>query len=193
MEEIQKKNFIDEKNDHSLYKTLAKKYQNVFEELLNNELNLHKVDNIIESSNLYFSPSQTTLKYIPSKINSKYLRCLNTFYVEKLSEEDIAILKESETEDNLIKLVKKTYKEVLLKPGVKRITYNPPTPDRIVENGSVVFELSYGKNIIELSNEKYIENLRKQQKVLKELTENIEHQVKVKMNVPCKVIVEKRI
>lgn len=193
MEEIQKKNFIDEKNDHSLYETLAKKYQNVFEELLNNELNLHKVDNIIESSNLYFSPSQTTLKYIPSKINSKYLRCLNTFYVKKLSEEDIAILKESETEDNLIKLVKKTYKEVLLKPGVKRITYNPPTPDRIVENGSVVFELSYGKNIIELSNEKYIENLRKQQKVLKELTENIEHQVKVKMNVPCKVIVEKRI
>ena len=73
-------------NDASVYNEIYQKYKNAFEMLLSNDFKLSKLNEIIESSNLYFSPSVLTQK-IKSNIATNYLRCLNTYYIDKLTEE----------------------------------------------------------------------------------------------------------
>lgn len=179
--------------DQELLKEVKTKYKNAFEKLIDEEFHLYEVDKKLENANLLFAPSNITLKYSNSIIKSKYIRCLNYFYVEELNQADIETIKNSQDlSDEILDIVRRTYQKVITKKGAKTICYNPPTPERIIENGSLVLELSYGKNTQKVPDKEYIDLLKKQKEVIKKVTEAIEKEVLEKWSIPCKVLVEKR-
>lgn len=180
--------------NQELLKKVEEKYKNAFEKLIDEEFHLYEVDKKLESANLLFAPSNITLKYKNTKINSNYMRCLNYFYVEELDESDIEVIKkEEELSNEILDIVKRTYQKVITKKGVKTICYNPPTPERIIENGSLVLELSYGKNTKKVPDEEYINLIKKQKEIIGNIIKEIEKDVLEKWNIPCKILVEKRV
>ena len=180
-------------NDASVYNEIYQKYKNAFEMLLSNDFKLSKLNEIIESSNLYFSPSVLTQK-IKSNIATNYLRCLNTYYIDKLTKDELKIIKENnDLSQPILEIVKKTYKDVLKKDGVKTVMYNPPTPERMVENGTLVLELSYGTNTKELPDDEYISNMHKQKALLTNLVCGLEQEINMQLGIKVKILIEKRV
>ena len=61
--------------NQELLKEVEGKYKNAFEKLIDEEFHLYEVDKKLESAHLLFAPSNITLKYKNTKINSNYIRC----------------------------------------------------------------------------------------------------------------------
>lgn len=180
--------------NQELLKEVKTKYKNAFEKLIDEKFHLYEVDKKLENANLLFAPSNITIKYRNSLIKSKYIRCLNYFYVEELEASDIEVIKKSENLSyEILEIVKRTYQKVITKKGAKTICYNPPTPERIIENGSLVLELSYGKNTQKVPDEEYINLIKKQKEIIGNIIKEIEKDVLEKWNIPCKILVEKRV
>lgn len=175
-------------------KEVKEKYKSAFEKLIDEEFNLHEVDKKLEQANLFFAPSLVTLDNTKTEIKSNYIRCLNSFFVEELEERDIEIIKSNDNlSKEIIEVVKRTYKMVITKRNAKTICYNPPTPERIINNGTIVLELSYGRNTQKVSDQEYKDFMLKQKQVITSIVEKIEKDVLEKWNVSCKILVEKRI
>lgn len=190
---LKEKNLII-KDDDTLLKQIEMKYKRAFEKMMNEELYLYKIDNTLEQAQLLFLPSTITLKDKNTQIQSNYIRCLNQFYVEELEMNELEILKNYEDlSEQIMDIVRKTYKTVLTKRNSKTISYNPPSPERIIKNGTVVFELSYGKNQCKVSDTEYLILIRKQKELLTNVIQNLEKEVLDKWDIPCKVLIEKRV
>lgn len=190
---LQEKKLIVE-DDDTLLKQIEMKYKRAFEKMLNEELYLYEIDNKLEQAQLLFAPSTITLKDKNTQIQSNYIRCLNQFYVEELEMNELEILKNYEDlSEQIMDIVRKTYKKVLTKRNSKTICYNPATPERIIKNGTLVFELSYGKNQHKVSDTEYLTLIRKQKELLNNIIQDLEKTVLNKWNIPCKVLIEKRV
>lgn len=106
--------------DQELLKEVKTKYKNAFEKLIDEEFHLYEVDKKLENANLLFAPSNITLKYSNSIIKSKYIRCLNYFYVEELNQADIETIKNSQDlSDEILDIVRRTYQKVITKKALK--------------------------------------------------------------------------
>ena len=124
---LQEKKLIVE-DDDTLLKQIEMKYKRAFEKMLNEELHLYEIDNKLEQAQLLFAPSTITLKDKNTQIQSNYIRCLNQFYVEELEMNELEILKNYEgLSEQIMDIVRKTYKKVLTKRNSKTISYDPPT------------------------------------------------------------------
>ena len=181
--------------DYSSYRKVLNLYKKGFEELLNQRLKFLELDKKIEDSNLYFSPSTSWLKVIEkSNIRSKYFYCLNQFYVEKLDIKYLDILKDKDSVDQeVLDIISSTCKDVLKRDGVKTVTYLPTLPDRIVNNGSIVLELVYGRNSESLTDDEFIINLKKQREFLNAFKVEIQNSIKNNFNIEGVVFTSKMV
>ena len=188
--ELAKKKDLIINDDYTNYRKVLNLYKEGFFTLLNNTFNFSYIDEKIDKSNLLFTNIKLNEKY--SSFISKYFRCLNQFYIEKLEEQYLNILIKKEKIDNeVLNIVGITYKEILKKDNVKTVTYNPPTLENIVENGTIVIELVYGKNSKELSKEEFLFNLRKQNELLKQLISDLEKEMIEKTGLKTKIFLNK--
>ena len=188
--ELAKKKDLIINDDYTNYRKVLNLYKEGFFTLLNNTFNFSSIDEKIDKSNLLFTNIKLNEKY--SSFISKYFRCLNQFYIEKLEEQYLNILIKKEKIDNeVLNIVGITYKEILKKDNVKTATYNPPTLENIVENGTIVIELVYGKNSKELSKEEFLVNLRKQNEFLKQLISDLEKEIMEKTGLKTKIFLNK--
>jgi len=170
---------------------MKEKYIKSFENLLNN-MGINNIDKDIEMSNLYFGISKSLEKYNENNnvfLNSKYVKILNTFYIDNLTLEEKQILENTEIISN--EFIKQTIKKVLSKNGVNTVMYNPPMPERNVENGTLVLQLIVGKNTTLLRGEEYINNLKKQDKYLKDIVEKYEMKLQQNLNINCKIFIDR--
>ena len=169
----------------------AKKlYKEAFCEIFSRIIDIVSFDDKVENANLYFGPSND----IHCNINSKYFSILNKFYFNSFSSEDINMLENKNKIDNeVLKLVARTYKECLKKDGVSGIMYNPPKPEHYVVNGSLVLEFVYGKNIKNLSDDEYLEIYSKQKDFINSMVEEIKKEVKEKLGINCEIFIGKRV
>lgn len=165
-------------------------YKLGFIKYLEENIDLKRYCEIINNSGLYFGVS-TMFK---SNIKSDYYNLLNDFYIDNLSDDNKNKLASKDTvDDEVLLIVKETYKEVLKKGNSNYIMYNPPLPEHSVINGSIVLEFVYGKNSQKLSNDEYIELVKKQRKFIKEINNSLIKELSEKFNIPVNIFVEKRI
>lgn len=169
---------------------IKKIYKEAFCQFLNKNIDISSFDKKIEEANLYFGTSNDIL----CNINSKYFSLLNKFYFSKLSEEDLVTLRnKKEIDDEVLEVVKRTYKECLKKEGVSGVMYNPPLPKHYVDNGSLVLEFVYGKNTKKFSDDEYIEIYRQQKIFIDNMIKEIKKEVAEKLGINCEVFISKRV
>ena len=167
-------------------------YKKYFYYCLNQILKIKELDDKISNSNLYFGVSNMYTKDCESMFNTKFIRCLNKLYVDKLSEEEKNMLLNG-SEEEKIEVIRKTYKKVIEKDKVKYITYEFTIPERIIKNPSIVLEIVYGKNTKKFDTDGYIENMHKQEKLIKEIIEKLEEEIKEKLGVLGKVVIQRAV
>ncbi len=165
-------------------------YKLGFIKYLNDIIDFKKYDNWIENSNLLFGISKSH----ENNVSSNYYSLLNDFYIEKLSEEDKKILSDKKTiDEEVVTIVKKTYKEVLKKSDYNTIMYNPPLPEHSVKNGSIVFEFVYGKNIKKINDDNYAQLIKKQREFIKMINAKLIKEIYEKIDSDSNIFVEKRV
>lgn len=192
IEQSKKKGLIIE-NDYTIYNDILNKYKEGFEGLLNQKLKLNNIDIELYNSNLYFSPSTSVKNKFSTHLKSDYIYYINDFYIENMSIEDIERFKKvTAISEKTFEIVKRTYKDVLLKKNVDTVMYNPPSLLNKVRNGTLVLMLVYGKNKRKLSEEEYLENRLKQKIFLENISLKLEKKVNEALEIPCRVIIEKR-
>lgn len=179
-------------DNQSIYLKVLDIYKKAFEEMINKSINLEKYNLLMNTSELYFSESKIIKEKYKTYLNFKYLYLLNAFYVEKLELKDIEILKNKEDiDDDVLEIVKRTYKKIIKKDNVKTITYGDRLEETTVENGTIVFKLTYGKNTKSFDDENQKVLSRKQRKFLEKLIELLETEMKNTFNENCKIWIEK--
>lgn len=181
--------------DDSVYKKVLKVYKLGFEVLLNNKINLVLIDEKINESGCSFNPSIKAKEiYKENVLCSNYIYCLNQFYIEKLGKEDIEKLKGKErVDEEVLRIVERTLKEVIQKEGVGMITYGQATPDTIIKNGTLVLKFIYGKNKEKFGKEEFMIVYKKQKEYIQKLVSYIETEIQNKWNIPAKVLVDKMV
>ena len=165
-------------------------YRKYFYAYINYYLKIKDFDNKIESSNLYFGISNKLSNTCMENFNTKFIRCLNKFYTDKLSDEYKKILLDKSIGDNeKFNVIKETLVDVISKDDAKTITYGFAEKNRIVENGTIVLEIVYGKNTEVLNEDLFIENLEKQRNFIDNLIKEIEELSIKNLGIKCRVLI----
>ena len=191
-----------ENEDYSQYKELIKKYKYVLEYYIDSKINLSKYEELINNSGLYIGKNNK-YKVLNEFLNLDYIFLINNLFVEKLSVEDINLLMTKFDKNNisneLIDVIDKTYKDVIYdnyikgeyKKNIYKVCYGPVVPFNMTDNNAIVFKIYYGKNLIDLDGNKFIELHEKQLAFFEEIKEKLKNEVKEKLNVNCEVLLEK--
>lgn len=188
------KNLIKEEN-YELYRKILNKYRFSLEQYLNKIINFSALDIEIENIKLHFSPSNKAKEYFKeSKLSSKYFFCLNQFYIEKLSIEDIKILeRENSVNDEVIEVIQRTLKDIISKEGVTNITYGYASPKRIVKNGTLVLEMILGKTDYNVPAKFFLENKRKQDIFINNITNDIKVKIKKVLDIDVQILISRSV
>ena len=191
-------------DDINLYKELENKYKKYFEKYLMNIVDLSKYDYELITSSLDFGNINKSIKLFSNLneyFNLNHIYLLNNFFVEKLTKAELDILK-SDNEKELLKLVENTYKELIknnynngkYSENVYKICYGVyPTPENLIDNNSLVLIIYYGKNNRKYGKKGYIDNYKKKRELLKEISIKIENEISKNLDIPVKVLFEKRV
>ena len=179
--------------DKTIYNKVLYIYKLTLIKIIDSIVDFNDIDKKIENSNLYFGPSKTLQASPKNKnINSKYFAFLNPLFIEKLSIEDINILKNKELIDNeTINIVLKTLKDIITKDGVSKVCYNPPMPKHFVDNGTLVLQFVYGKNTKKITGDDFFTNDKAQKEFIEEMTNYIKTKIKNKLNIDTHIFVDK--
>lgn len=190
-------------NDLKVYISYQNRYKYFFEKYLYDKLSLKEYDKKIKESNLDFGISTPTMKqkYTITEefFDFDYIYLINRFYVEKLSIEELSILK-SNDEDIIMNLIENTYKEIIkdnfrnneYTNEVYRVRYgNSSKETNFIPNNNIVFKILYSKNNKKYSNEEYIKNMKDKREFLNNIIEEISEEIKNILDIDCSIIVEK--
>lgn len=165
-------------------------YREAFYKFLDQTFNTSFLDSRVENANLLFGPSND----INNNIGSKYFSVLNDFYFSSLTNEELITLENKRVVDaEVIGIVENTYKNSIRKDGVSGMMYEPPRPEHYVENGSLVLEFVYGKNIKKVPNTEYIKLYRDQKDFINSMIEDIKQDVENRLGINCEIFVDKRV
>ena len=201
--------FIKEKgliinDDMSKYNELVEKYKYLLEYYINSKIDLLEYDNLIKNSELYIGIN-SKYKNLNKYLKFDYLFLINNLFVEKLSIEDINLLINKFDKDNvsedLINMIERTYKDVIYDNYINgeyqniiyKVCYGPAVPFNMVNNDALVFKIYYGKNLIDLAGDKFIELHKKQLAFFDDLIDKLKNEVKEKLNINCDILLEKDI
>ena len=191
-------------NNSDKYDNLVKIYKYLLEYYISSKVNLSKYDEMIKNSNLYIGVNNK-YKGINEYLKLDYIFLINELYVEKLSIQDIDILLNKFDKDNIndevINIISRTYKEVIYDNFKNneycnekyKVFYGTAVPKNAVNNDSLVLKIYYGKNLINLDGDEFIELHKKQLAFFDELINNIKQEVFNNLNINCEVLLEKDI
>ena len=190
--------------DINVYKELENKYKEAFEKYLLSKVNLAKYQEEMEKSDLDFGllKNKPLLKsMLKEYLNLGYFFVLNNFHIEKLSTEQIEILKNGTMED-IVKLVETTYKGVIKNNYLDgkyveepyEINYIISTSDiGYAPNNALVFAIYYGSNTKKHGGiDGYLNNYKEKRNFLELMCDRIKDEVKKELDLTCKIIYEKR-
>lgn len=193
--ELAKKKGLIVSDDYSLYRQIFNMYQKAFQYILNQAVDFSFYDGQIQKANLYFTFSFKACEFMKDRmLSSHYFYCLNMFYIEKLSPEDISILRNANSiNEDVLSVVRKTYKEIIHKDHVQSITYGPALPQRIVKNDTIVLEIILGKTDYDMDIPSFLENKKRQEEFLEKLVEEIENQIKNVLTTEVKILISRSV
>ena len=193
-------------NDMSVYKKVQKEYKYIFEYYLSSIIDFNKYEKEIDNSNLYIGIGKNLkFKMLNEYMNLDYFFFISNLFVEKLCKNDIELLlakfNKNNISDELVEMVKRTYKDVIKNNFFKgeytdkvyKVCYGPIVPINFVDNDALVFKLYYGKNLINLEKSEFIALHQKQLVFLNEITKRIIDEIKEKIGVKCAFLLEKDI
>ena len=164
---------------------LEKKYIELLEEVLNS-YNISNIDNEIEDSNLLFGKSSKTKI---SKIKSNYVHILNKIELDLLTEEEKYNINNLKTIEEKKDYIKKT---------ISKVTNNnyiiePVILNKKVPKNTLVLEILIGANKSKLNEINFINNMKLQEKYLKELKKKYTRELTKKLNYPVIIYIDKEI
>ena len=195
-------------NNYELYNKIENFYKYLFEYFLLSKIDLRKYNDKIKSSNLYFGVPHPNIGQLLSNLNEyinlEYIYILNNFYIEKISIEDINVLKQYvdkkiEINEQLLNIVKNTYKEVIKNnycngeyTNIKyKVFYGYINLKNAVDNDALVLKIFYSRNTIKLDDEEFIKNIKDKRDFLEKLSNEIIDEVKNKLEINCNILIEK--
>ena len=188
--------------DKNLYQELAKKYKYILEYYLSTVIDFKKYEKEIENANLYIGKN-SKYRSLNEYLDLDYIFLLNNLFIEKLSSDDINLLKSFHGEVSLIfiDLIKRTYKDVIydnyLKEGysdqIYKVCYGAVVPSNFVDNKSLVLKIYYGKNTKNIDGKAFIELHEKQLEFFLKLMKELINDIEEKLNIKCEILLEKDI
>lgn len=190
-------------NDLKVYVSYQNRYKYFLEKMLYDIIDLKKYDKMIGSSELDFGKSTPTKKQLytlnDEYFDLDYIFLVNRFYIEKLSIEELSILK-SNNEEEIHKLIENTYKEIIkdnyrnneYTNQIYKVKYGTSSKEsNFIPNNNIVFKIIYSKNNKKYTDEEYIKNMKEKRDFLNNIIEEIKEEIKSKLDIDCSIIVEK--
>ena len=186
------------------YDELVKFYKYLLEYYINTKIDLSKYEDNIKNSNLYIGYNEK-YKNLNEYFNNNYIFLINNLFVEKLSTSDIDLILNKFDKNNidseLLNIIDKTYKDIIYdnyingeyKDVVYKLCYGNFAPTNVVNNNSLVFMIVFGKNLIDLEDDKFIELTKKQYSFFEKLINELKEEVFSKLNITCDIILKKEI
>ena len=172
-------------------KDIENNYIKILIDVLNNS-EITNIDKEIEESNLYIGKSNIMNK-IKIKTDSNYIRILNKFDYNKLSEEEINNINNLSNIKEEKKFIYNTLKKVTNINNDKPIVLEPIISNIIIPNGVLVLEILVGKNTKEMNREEFIENMKKQKIFLEKLNKKYTEKLTQLLNYPVIIYINKEI
>jgi len=185
------KNLITD-NSCERYQLVQSLYKKAFDAYLVKNTDISKLDELIDNSNLYFGAASYNemddyQKF--SYINSKYIYVRSFIFIEKLDDNDLKILCDRivntryNIDEELLNMVERTYRTVITDNFINGIykekgimvMYSLPGVDALLsnafDNDTLVFNLRYGKNPVQMSDQEYIKNLEDKDAFIEKIKE----------------------
>ena len=139
---------LGEEKPSDEYFELVNKYKNFFGRYLMELLPLERVDTNIKNSELNFIPVKDENKdfyQITNTLPLDYIYIRNNFYVEKLSKEDLDVLRSKDSlDDEVRQFIKRTYLTVINPYTNKQIIfYGPENGKHLCDSTDVVLGIRY--------------------------------------------------
>lgn len=196
-------------DDNSEYVLLENLYKYLFENFLNEQVNLKKYDEELLNSELDFGISHPRQEQKGNNLNDffkyNYIFLLNNFFIEKLSVEDINILRNSLKLEKLvptkelIDIIKRTYIDVIKNNYTKKgyvdeiyiVSYGEFHPGNFVSNNALALKIFYGKNKKQMTDEEYLKNMKDKKDYLNNLVERMKNEIKEKLDINIEILTEK--
>lgn len=204
---IQKGLIINGNNERYVY--IQNIYKYFFEKYLLEKINILHYNNLIKDSNLDFGVPHPTKEELATNLNEyfnfEYIYLINSFFVEKLSIEQINMLVECSIRKDFAfsleirEMIESTYKEVIRKNFFKgeyvdkryKVCYGAVTSSNFANNDELVLKILYSRNTKQLSDSEYIVNIKEKKKYLNDLTKLLKEEILSKLGVECTVLIEK--
>lgn len=169
--------------NYNEFLNLQLKYRSGFEKVLKNLVNFKSIDDNISHQSFTIpkiSDSDYNFYHKFSTLNSDYIFLRNNFHIEKLSPEDISLLKNEKVIDT--KFLNRTLYTVVFEEG-KQCCYGIPQGENFVDSKSIVFEFSYDQkkcsSVEQLNLIKHFEN---------SISDYISNCLNGKINIPISII-----
>ena len=202
---VEKKNLKG--NNFDLYLNLSNLYKFLFEQYLTYNVNLDKYDKMLTESNLKIIPANKdnpTLNELNEYLNYKYIYMLNYFFIEKLDESDLNVLKGindiTKIDTNAIyDLINRTFKDVINNNYVKnhyedseyKICYSSiASEENLARNNAVVLKIYYSVVDENLELNETIEKNKQIKNLIKYVSDQIKKDIESKISINCDVLSE---
>lgn len=189
------------------YGILKKTYKQLFEIYLQNKIDLKLYDNKIKNSDLDFGKGYPTKSNLINDLGEylglDYIYIINDFFIEKLSVNDLnelrKVYQEKKYNINTIKIIEKTYKDVLNNNFVngKYINepfnrcYGPMIPKNFALSDSLVIKIIFGKNTKQYDDEEYLVNAKAKTNFLNILCNDLKKGIEENLEIRVTILREK--
>lgn len=189
------------------YGILKKTYKQLFEIYLQNKIDLKLYDNKIKNSDLDFGKGYPTKSNLINDLGEylglDYIYIINDFFIEKLSINDLnelrKVYQEKKYNINTIKMIEKTYKEVLNNNFVNgkyvnepfNRCYGPVIPKNFALSDSLVIKIIFGKNTKQYDDEEYLVNAKAKTNFLNILCNDLKKEIEENLEIKVTILREK--
>lgn len=189
------------------YGILKKTYKQLFEIYLQNKIDLKLYDNKIKNSDLDFGKGHPTKSNLINDLGEylglNYIYIINDFFIEKLSINDLnelrKVYQEKKYNINTIKMIEKTYKEVLNNNFVNgkyvnepfNRCYGPVIPKNFALSDSLVIKIIFGKNMKQYDDTEYLVNAKAKTNFLNILCNDLKKEIVEKLGIRVTIFREK--
>lgn len=189
------------------YVILKKTYKQLFEIYLQNKIDLKLYDNKIKNSGLDFGKGHPTKSNVINDLGEylglDYIYIINDFFIEKLSINDLnelrKVYQEKKYNINTIKMIEKTYKEVLNNNFVNgkyvnqpfNRCYGPVIPKNFALSDSLVIKIIFGKNTKQYDDEEYLVNAKAKTNFLNILCNDLKKEIEENLGIKVTILREK--
>lgn len=189
------------------YGVLKKIYKQLFEIYLQNKIDLKLYDNKIKNSDLDFGKGHPTKSNLINDLGEylglNYIYIINDFFIEKLRINDLnelrKVYQEKKYNINTIKMIEKTYKEVLNNNFVNgkyvnepfNRCYGPVIPKNFALSDSLVMKIIFGKNTKQYDDTEYLVNAKAKTSFLNILCNDLKKGIEENLGIRVTILREK--